>query len=310
LVLSGIGPGDEVITPSLNNLADFQAIAATGADIVFCDVDADTLCIDTASAERCLSPATKVIVALDYAGALCDIGAVNALADANGLRVLHDAAHSFGSVTNGRPVGTTSDLATFSFDPVKTITCIDGGAVVVRSEAEFERVRAMRLLGSSQSAADLYRDRRSWSYDVHDIGFRYHLANLHAAIGCAQLDQLDDIVASRRAIFADYLDRLAGSDGLHLPAEPAAGVAPLLFVVTVAADQRAALREHLDGLGVETGIHWRPGHTYARFSDARRDDLSVTDDLGDNMLTLPLHPFMPEEWVTRVCEGVARFFDA
>ena len=118
-MLAGIGPGDEVITPSFNNIADFQAILAVGAQPVFCDIDANSLCIDFDKAEHLIGPKTKAIVAMDYDCILCDHDHVRDLADRHGLRVIHDAAHSLGSKYKGQPVGSFADICMFSFDPVK-----------------------------------------------------------------------------------------------------------------------------------------------------------------------------------------------
>jgi len=134
MLIAGVGPGDEVLTPSFNNIADFQAILATGASPVFCDIDPDTLCIDLASAEKLIGPRTKAMIAMDYDCCLCDHDAVADVAKRHNLRVIHDAAHSLNSRYKGRMVGSFSDIAMFSFDPVKTITTIDGGALVVRTK--------------------------------------------------------------------------------------------------------------------------------------------------------------------------------
>ena len=126
LLLAGVGPGDEVITPSFNNVTDFQAILATGADPVFCDIRDDSLCVDVDRARELVTPRTKALIAMDYASSLCDHEQVQALAEHHELRVIHDAAHSFGSAWRGRMVGSFSDITMFSFDPVKSITSIDG----------------------------------------------------------------------------------------------------------------------------------------------------------------------------------------
>src|SRR5437763_12586138 len=154
LLLAGVGPGDEVITPSFNNVADFQAILATGAEPVLCDVNEHTLCIDVDKAADLVSPATKALVVTDYACMLCDHTALAELAEQRGLRIVHDAAHSIGSQYEGRPIGSFSHTTAFSFDPVKTVTSIDGGALVVRTEEELERVQEMRLIGMGQRASE------------------------------------------------------------------------------------------------------------------------------------------------------------
>src|SRR5438132_2499603 len=140
LLTAGVGPGDEVITPSFNNIADFQAILATGASPVLADIDPDSLCIDLDKAEGLISSRTKAMIVMDYDCVLCDHDHVAMLADKHGLRVIHDAAHSFGSKYKGRSIGSFSDVCMFSFDPVKTITCIDGGALVVRTSDELAQI--------------------------------------------------------------------------------------------------------------------------------------------------------------------------
>ena len=309
LLLAGVGPGDEVLTPSFNNVADFQAILATGAEPVLCDVDDRSLCIDVDRAAELVGPATKAVIATDYACMLCDHAAVGALADRHGLRVVHDAAHSIGSRSDGRPVGGFSDLAMFSFDPVKTVTAIDGGALVVRSEEELERVHEMRLIGMGQPAEQMYRNRRAWTYDVARLGFRYHLANLHAAIGVAQLRKLPRIAAARRDACRAYKARFADLDDVRTPATDFPDdVVPFLYYIRVPASVRAGLRDHLHGLGIDTGVHWQPGHWFTLLSACRRGDLSVTDRVGEEILTLPLRSEQDPGTVERVAAGVRSFF--
>ncbi|MEN9572882.1 MAG: hypothetical protein RL514_737 [Verrucomicrobiota bacterium] len=307
-LLAGVGPGDEVITPSFNNIADFQAILATGAKPVFCDIDERTLCIDVNKAAELIGPKTKAIVGMDYDCLLCDHDALNALAASHGLRVIHDAAHSFGSNYQGRRVGSFSDLCMFSFDPVKTITCIDGGLVVVRTEQERTRLHEMRLIGMGQPPEIMYQNRRAWTYGVKSIGFRYHMANLHAAIGLAQLGKMDDISRTRRATCVRYNLAFAGLDRLITPRTDFAEVTPFLYYLRVPAKERDAFRAALMARGIDTGIHWQPGHWFELFQDCRRGDLSVTERIGHEIVSLPLHSLMAEETQQRVINAAVDFF--
>jgi dTDP-4-amino-4,6-dideoxygalactose transaminase len=307
LLLAGVGPGDEVITPSFNNAADFQAILATGATPVFCDVDDDSLCIDMAGAERVVSPRTKAIIVIDYGCRLCDFEGVARFAEAHGLRVVHDAAHSFGSKINGRAVGGSSDLAIFSFDPVKTITCIDGGAVVVRSEDEVRRLQAMRLLGMTQPAKTAYAEARAWSYDIVTLGFRYHLSNIHAAIGLAQLRKLDWIIESRRRICRYYNSRLGELPGVRVPHTDFNDISPLLYYVRLPAPLRDRLRADLAERGIDSGIHWQPGHSFKLLKPFQRIALPVTDNVAREILTLPLSPSMTTDTAAIVCDAIEAF---
>ena len=307
LMLAEVGSGDEVITASFNNIADLQAILATGAHPVFCDVDERTLCIDASRIESLIGPRTKAIIAMDYACHLCDHDAIAAIARRHGLRVVHDAAHALGSSYKGRRIGSVFDLTTFSFDPVKTITTIDGGAIVIGSDDEVARLREMRLIGMGQPASIMYRNQRAWTYDVKRLGFRYHLANAHAAIGVAQLAKFDRIAATRRATFARYAEALAGMPGLLVPQTDLAPIVPFIFYVRALDGRREALREHMKERGIDTGIHWQPGHWFTLFRDCRHGGLDVTERIGREILTIPFHSAMQREAEDRVIEAIRTF---
>lgn len=308
LLAMGVGPGDEVITPSFNNAADFQAILATGAEPVFCDIDEDSLCIDLEKAEELISPRTKAIIVMDYDCVLCDHDQVAELAQARKLRVLHDASHSFGSKSRGRMIGSFSDVTTFSFDPVKTITCIDGGAVVLGSEEELARVHEMRLIGMGQPATVMYTNARAWTYDMRTIGFRYHMANLHAAIGLAQLAKIETISESRNSACRYYNKRLSDVPEVIVPKTDFHDITPFLYYIRVPGDKREMLRAYLAERGIDTGIHWQPGHWFTLLKDCHRGDLSVTDRVGHEVVSLPLHSMMQTETLDRVIDAIVQFF--
>lgn len=308
LLVAGVGPGDEVITPSFNNIADFQAILAVGAEPVFCDIDPDTLCIDLAKAEALIGPKTKAIIVMDYDCILCDHDRVQALAKKYALRVIHDAAHSLGSFHKGHPVGSFSDICMFSFDPVKTITCIDGGALVVNTEGEKQALHEMRLIGMGQPSSVMYQNRRAWTYGVSRLGFRYHMANLHAAIGLQQLAKLDDIRRTRAESCAYYNQELSCIDEVTVPKSSFEGICPFLYYIRVPAESREALREHLSSKGIDTGIHWQPGHWFELFKKCRSGPLETTEAVGHEILSLPLHSFMDREVQERVVSAVKSYF--
>ena len=308
LLVAGVGPGDEVITPAFNNIADFQAILAVGAEPVFCDIDEISLCVDLEKAEELISSRTKAIIVMDYDCVLCDHEQVAAFAAEHGLRVVHDAAHSFGSKQNGKMIGSFSDICMFSFDPVKTITCIDGGALIVRTEEELELIREMRLIGMGQPSKVMYQNQRAWTYDVKRLGFRYHMANLHAAIGVAQLAKMASISATRQAAGRYYSQRLQAVPEVRIPATDFEDITPFMYYIRVSDDSRDALREHLKQQGVDTGIHWQPGHWFSLFQDCRKGDLAVTEQVGRQVLTLPFHSHMQQESQDRVIDGIIGFF--
>jgi len=308
MMLIGLDAGDEVITPSFNNIADFQAILAVGAKPVLCDIREDTLCVDIGKAEELVGPRTKAVIAMDYDCCLADHDAVFDFAQRQNLRVIHDAAHSFGSFYKGKKVGSFSDICMFSFDPVKTITCIDGGALVLTSPQEAETLHEMRLIGMGQPASVMYGNQRAWTYDVKRLGFRYHMANLHAAVGQSQLAKMPIITASRQASCKLYSELLAPIPEVCTPLSKFEDVTPFLYYIRVPAERRQPLRDHLKRQGIDTGIHWQPGHWFSLLRDARKGDLSVTDRVGHEILSLPLHSRMDPMAVSRVCHAIALFF--
>ena len=310
LEVANVGPGDEVITPSFNCVSDFQAILQTGAEPVLCDVRPDTLTIDVESAEPLVTERTKAVVFIDYASSLADYDAIEAFAAKHNLRVIHDAAHSFNSRDpKGRMVGSFSDLTMLSFDPVKTLTCLDAGAVVVNNDEELRRVHEMRILGMGQPPAVMYQNKRAWTFHVDDIGFRYHVINLHAAIGLQQLAKIERIAETRRGTCAYYLDRLAGIDDLVLPQIDLENFTPFIFVVRVPGERRNDFRTKLGEHGIDTGVHWQAGHTFELLRDCRRGNLRVSMQASDEIVSLPLHSAMDEKAMEAVADTVIAFFE-
>lgn len=308
LMLMEVGQGDEVITPSFNNVADLQAIVATGAEPVFCDIDQETLCIDLKKAEQLLSPKTKAMIVMDYDCILCDHDAVNDFSQKYNIRILHDAAHSFGSKYKNKMVGSFSDITMFSFDPVKTITCIDGGALVVKTEEEMLRLHEMRLIGMAQPANVMYKNSRAWTYDVEHLGFRYHMANLHAAIGSAQIKKMDKISESRQEVCRFYSEKLGQINSIKTPRSDFEGITPFLYYILVPAENRDQLRQYLSDQGIDTGIHWQPGHTFTMFKTCQCGDLVVTEKIADQILSLPLHSMMSLDTANYIVEKISDFF--
>ncbi len=308
MLLIGLKPGDEVITPSFNNIADFQAILATGAEPVLCDIREDTLCIDIAKAEALVGPKTRAVIAMDYDCCLADHAAVADFARRHNLRVIHDAAHSLGSFYNNKKIGSFSDICIFSFDPVKTITCIDGGAIVVKTQEEVEVLHEMRLIGMGQPASVMYGNQRAWTYDVKRLGFRYHMANLHGAIGLSQLAKMPEITRSRQMACRMYNEMLADIPEVRTPLSTFESVTPFLYYIRVPVEKRQPLRDHLKERGIDTGIHWQPGHWFSLLQDVRRGDMDVTERVGNEILSLPLHSKMEHDTVKYIVNAIHAFF--
>lgn len=310
LLAAGVGEEDEVITPSFNYVADHQAIRATGADVVMCDIREDNLGIDVDQAESLVTPRTKAIIPLHFAGVPCDLDGVYALANRHGLRVIEDACHAFGSTVRGKRIGATGDIATFSFDPVKICTSIDGGAIVVRTEEELAHLHRFRLLGVDKDTTERYKNKRAWDYDVVSEGYRYHLTNIMASIGISQVKRADDFIASRREVCERYSAAFADLPGLRVMRRDYADVSPFIYSMRVQGGRRAAFIDHLGERGIDVGIHFVPVHRHSWFADARRGPMPVTERVCDEVVTLPLHSEMQAAHVDRVIEAVVSFTKA
>jgi dTDP-4-amino-4,6-dideoxygalactose transaminase len=304
LLAAGVSPGDEVITPAFNFVADHQAILATGATPVLCDVDDVTLGVDPDKAAALIGPRTKAIVPLYFGGVAGRVKELYALAERQGLRVVEDATHAFGTRVEGRAIGSFGDVTCFSFDPVKVITSIDGGAVVVSDAALLERLRHWRFLGIDRETMARYKNSRAWEYDVVSQGFRYHLTNINAAVGLSQLARVDEFIASRRRACRLYNRLLADVAGVRCPATDFEDVSPFIYTVRVPAARREGLIEHLRSRGVATGIHFLPAQDFTYLKGCRRGDLAVTERATREIVTLPLHTHMAPAVVERVVAAI------
>lgn len=308
LRLAEVGPGDEVITPALNNIGDFQAIGMCGARPVFVDLREDDLGIDPELVERAIGPRTKAIIALHYMGIPCRVGEILEIARRRNLRVIEDAAHAIGTRWNGKMVGSYGDLACYSFDAIKTLTCIDGGAVVTRSAEEADRLYPARLLGMTQPNDRLYSNNRAYQYDVTEQGFRYHLANLHASVGLSQLAKLPEFITNRRGYCLEYNRLLGDLPGVIVPRSSFEDTSVFHYVIRVLDGNRAGLAQHLKARGIDTGIHWIPGNRLTWLRDCRgADQIPITDRVGDEILTLPLWSYMTSDVIERVATAIREF---
>jgi dTDP-4-amino-4,6-dideoxygalactose transaminase len=222
---------------------------------------------------------------------------------------VHDAAHSFGSSVRGKPVGTESDLCIFSFDPVKVLTAIDAGILVVRTEHELRAARELRLLGSDQPSGVMYLNSRTWDYDAVRVGFRYHLSNIHGCLGANQITKLDRVRTNRQASCRRYVDRLKGIDTVNLVSTEFDDLCPFLFAIRVPGGTRDGLRASLTEQGIDTGIHWRPAHEHTHFRGFRQGSVAVSSAAGQELVSLPLHSApMPEATIDRVCDAILKFY--
>ncbi len=297
-------PGDEVLVQSLTYVASFQAITAARAVPVPCEVRPETLTLDLEDAQRRLSPRTKAVMPVHYASNPGDLEAVYAFARQHGLRVIEDAAHAFGCRYQGRLVGSFGDVACFSFDGIKNITSGEGGAVVTADSRVGARVRDARLLGVERDTEKRFGGQRSWEFEVHHQGYRYHLSNVLAAIGRVQLRRFPSEFAPRRVALArEYHRRLGRIPGLIMLETDLNQIVPHIQAVRILDGYRDGLRRSLEDAGIQTGIHYKPNHLLAFFGGDRWR-LPLSEQLYEELLTLPLHPDLQESEVAWICDQV------
>lgn len=299
LMALGIGPGDEVLVPTLTYIASANAVRYVGAEIVFVDSELDYWQMDPEDAERRITERTRAIMPVHLYGHACDMTKIRALADKYGLFVIEDCAEAIGTEFGGRRVGTFGDVSTFSFFGNKTITTGEGGMVVTGEASIADLVNRLKGQG-------LARDREYW----HDlIGYNYRMTNICAAIGCAQIGRIDEIIERKQQIAAWYRDSLSG-----LPVE-VHRVRPDTFhsywmvsILTREARDRDPLRAHLKADGIETRPLFNPIHRMPMYSTPG-EEFPVAEQLAGRGINLPSYPDLSRSDVESIGASVRTYFE-
>jgi dTDP-4-amino-4,6-dideoxygalactose transaminase len=305
----GIGPGDEVIAPTLTFTATVEVVRYLGADPVLVDVDPVTLNIDPAKVRAAITPRTKAIVPVHYGGLACHMDEILAIAREHGLRVIEDAAHALPSTWRGTLVGRLpSDATVFSFYANKTMTTGEGGMVVTRDAAVAARAKVMRLHGMSRDAFDRFVSKTpAWYYEVVAPGYKYNLTDIASALGVEQLKRLPAFVARRQFLAGRYFDAL-NELPLILPADAPNGDVHAwhLFVIRLSPGARATRDDVIQALsdrGIGTSVHYVPLHRHPYW----RDRYGLTPEMFPHadaayrsMISIPLFTAMSDADQDRV----------
>lgn len=302
-----IGVGDEVIVPSLTFCGSVQAITALNAIPVFCEVQPETLNIDVEDARQRITDKTRAIMPVHFCGNACELDSLLALGRENGLYIVEDAAHAFGSSYKGRMIGSFGDITCFSFDPIKNITCGEGGAVVTSDDHVADLVRRKRMLGMDRNGWRRNSSERNNIYEVNTQGYRYHMSNINAAIGLAQLPKLNLFRERKRHIVRQYNECFERISELKILRWNLKESCPFAYVLLVQDGLRDILRAFLSEHDVGTGVHYIPNHLQPHFAPYSRP-LPITEQLYQQLLTLPLYYEMTEEDVAQVIQAVSMFF--
>jgi len=287
--LAGIQPGDEVLVPTITFVSTAHIVNYVGAVPVFCDVDPDTLIMDWQDAKSKLTPKTKAVIPVLYAG--------RETTSPLDVPVIYDAAHAAGSLWSA-----ANKLSCWSFHAVKNLATGDGGMVTMDSEDQYERAKRLRWLGIDRSTWERTdKDKQyKWSYNIDEIGYKYHMNDITAAIGLVQLDKLDEMQDKRRMLVDRYFKNLNGVTELPPTSDSSSWH---LFVIKT--DQRDELSDFLRTKGINTGVHYRPIHFYSCYGT--QPALPVAEREWLRILTLPLYPGLKTEELDYVCDCIKEF---
>lgn len=312
LKVAGIGPGDDVVVPSLSFIASANAVTYVGARPVFADVEADTGNVSVRTLAAALTTATRAVIVVDQGGMPVDLDPIRALCDGLGITVVEDAACAAGSTYRGRPVGAGAEVAAWSFHPRKILTTGEGGMLTTHNADWADRARKLREHAMSVSANDRHASVLAPAESYEEIGFNYRMTDMQAAVGLVQLGRLGEAVSRRRAIAAAYRKALAGVEGLRFSEDPLYGTSNFQsFWFEVLPDfalGREELLERLaqDGICARRGImaaHRQPAYAGRKTG---RADLSVTERLTDHTVILPVYHQLGLDEQSRVIHSILK----
>lgn len=309
----GIGPGDEVLVPGLTYIASFQAVSATGAKPVACDINADTFLLDLNDANKRITKKTKAIMPVHYTGGVGDLDAIYRFSEKNNLIVVEDAAHAFGTTYKNNYVGFYGDAACFSFDGIKNITSGEGGCIVTDNEIVLQKIKDARLLGVVKDTDKRYSDERSWDFDTTAQGWRYHMSNIMAAIGLEQLKRFPEL-AKKRQYLAKKYDRLFSDHPIiHLIPRDYETVVPHIYVIRISGmKNRDKIKQKMLEKGIQVGYHYQPNNWVSFYKNAKALPLSITESVFPEIMSLPLHPDVSKddvEYVARVLSEIVKKYN-
>lgn len=304
LAVLDIGPGDEVIVPSLTFVATVNAVKYVGAEPVFADIiSTSDLTIDPLDVEKKITDRTKAVVVMHYGGFPCDMDQIMEISSRKGIRVIEDAAHAPAATYKGKYLGTIGDIGAFSFFSNKNITTGEGGMLVTRDDKLAERAKLMRSHGMTTMSYERFKGHAT-SYDVIEVGYNYRLDNIRSALGVVQMKKLDQDIERRKKLVKRYHRNLEPIDNLILPfAGKENESTNYVFPVVLAKDcplEREEVRDRLSNEGIQTSVHYPAAHEFSIY-EKNYIKLPVTEYVARREITLPLYYSLTEEQIDQVC---------
>ena len=303
----GLGPGDEVITPPITFIATQATAAFFGATIVFADVQPDTANIDPQAVAAAITPRTKAIVAVDYAGHPADLDELRAIADRHGVYLIEDAAHSIGSIYKGRPVGSIADITTFSFFPTKNMTTGEGGAVASIHPELLERAKRFSRQGLVRNASEFkISDQGPWHQEVHEFGLNYRLPDILCAVGVSQLKRLGEFKRKRSNVFNSYSEAFKVQGGIVLPKERL-NIDPMwhLYPIKVNAANRRQIFDELRNANVGVQVNYLPVHMHPVFNSMNlKGKFPASEMFYEREISLPMSTILTPSEIEHITNSV------
>lgn len=311
LVANGIGPGDEVITTPLTFCSTVNVIVHCGATPVFADVLEDTGDIDPDEIIKKITPKTKAIIPVHYAGVPCDMERIEAIAKEHNLFILEDCAHGLYTKCADRMVGSKNSCA-FSFYATKNISTGEGGMLTTDSKKIADKARVFTLHGMSRNAWNRYNKGGTWRYDVEIAGYKYNMTDIQASLGITQLDRLEFMQNRRVELKKIYDEKLRGVKGITIPSDNYKGRSSVhLYIIRVDKNEldidRDEFIEELNDMNIGTSVHFIPVHLHPFYREkfgTKEGDYPVAERIFDKIISLPLYPSMSEEDVEYVADAV------
>lgn len=296
-ILASLKPGDEVITPVFTCTATNIPLLQMGVKVVFADIQENTFNIDPEHVKKLINKKTKAIVCVHYAGLPCDMNELQTIADKWNIPIIEDAAQALGATYNGKLIGSISDFTTFSFQAIKHLPAPDSGMLTIKNKLLAEKAKRIRWFGIDRKAKLI----SEWENDIKEMGYKYQMTDISAAMGLAGLEEFEKNLAYRKKLLSLYEHELADIPGLNVIGSGLKDREHAAWICTIAVNNRQALQRKLKRNGIESDpVHYR-NDRYSIFGQ-RRNNLPVMDRMEDKYLVLPLHPLVTTSDVKRICE--------
>lgn len=300
-LLADIQPGDEVIVPVFTCTATNIPLLYIGAKIVFCDID-ENLNINADAVEDLITEKTKAIVCVHYGGLPCNMDVLWELGRKYDLKIIEDAAHALGAKYRGKTIGSESDFSMFSFQAIKHITTGDGGMLTIKDEELVEKAKRLRWFGIDR----LRKQKGIWENDITEIGYKYQMTDLSAALGIASLEEFDKHLEHRQRLYRKYCEQLEGVDGIRIIGNEYPEREHAAWLLTAEVDNLGDFIRHLRHYGIESGqVHYR-NDRYSIFGGSVKGRFDMMDRMEDRYVVLPLHSKVSEPDVEKIAGIIKR----